>query len=204
MTLPPARPPRRRADAERNHTQILAAARAVLADRTTEFSMAQVARRASVGMATLYRNFPRRRELLETLFADEVDELCKAAGDGAGPPGDALLSWLRRFAVFHDNKHPIAAELLRHTDAADPVFGSSRDRVLAAGRPLLLAAQEANEISDGLTLDQVLDLVLAATTIPGDRAYVEPILQAALDGLRAFGERHVEVGAQVASESAGR
>jgi len=106
--------------------------------------------------------------------------------------------------VFHDNKHPIAAELLRHTDAADPVFGSSRDRVLAAGRPLLLAAQEANEISDGLTLDQVLDLVLAATTIPGDRAYVEPILQAALDGLRAFRERHVEVGAQVASESAGR
>ncbi len=184
MTPSPAQSPRRRSDAERNRTRILDAAREVLADRAAEFSMAQVARRAGVGMATLYRNFPGRRELLETLFAKEVEELCRAAGDVSGPPGDALLTWLRRFAVFHDNKHPIAAELLRHTDAADPVFGSSRDRVLASGRPLLLAAQEANEARPDLTLDQVLDLVLAATTIPGDRAYIEPIFQAALDGLR--------------------
>ncbi len=178
------KPPRRRSDAERNRTQILDAAREVLADRAAEFSMAQVARRADVGMATLYRNFPGRRELLETLFAEEVEELCRAAGDVSGPPGDALLKWLRRFARFHDNKHPIAAELLRHTDAADPVFGSSRDRVLAAGRPLLLAAQEAHQARPDLTLDQVLDLILAAMTIPGDPAYIEPILQAALDGLR--------------------
>jgi len=86
--------------------------------------------------------------------------------------------------LFHHSKHPIAAELLRHTDAADPVFGSSRDRVLAAGRPLLLAAQQAHQIRADLGLDQVLDLVLAAATIRGEPAYVEPILQAALDGLR--------------------
>lgn len=85
---------------------------------------------------------------------------------------------------FHHSKHPIAADLLRHTDAADPVFGSSRDRVLTAGRPLHVAAQQAHEIRAGLTLEQVLDLTLAATTIPGPPAYVEPILQAALDGLR--------------------
>ncbi len=184
MTPSLAQPPRRRSDAERNRTRILDAAREVLADRAAEFSMATVARRAGVGMATVYRNFPGRRELLETLFAQEVDELCRAAGEVSDPPGEALFTWLRRFAMFHDNKHPIAAELLRHTDAADPVFGSSRDRVLAAGRPLLRAAQEAHEARPDLTLDQVLDLVLAATTIPGDRAYIEPILQAALAGLR--------------------
>ncbi len=100
-----------------------------------------------------------------------------------GAPGDALVAWLRRFAVFHHSKHPIAAELLRHTDAADPVFGSSRDRVLA-GRPLLVAAQQAHQVRADLGLDQVLDLVLAAATIRGEPAYVEPILQAALDGLR--------------------
>jgi len=160
------------------------AAREVLADRAAEVSMAEVARRAAVGMATLYRNFPGRRELLEALFAEEVDELCQAAEQVSGPPGEVLVAWLRRFAVFHESKHPIAAELLRHTDAADLVFGSSRDRVLAAGRPLLVAAQQAHEVRADLTLDQVLDLVLAATTIPGTPAYVEPILQAALDGLR--------------------
>ncbi len=134
-------------------------------------------------MATLYRNFPGRWELLEALYAEEVDGLCRSAGTASGPPGQALITWLRCFTVFHATKHPIAAELLRHTDAADPVFGSSRDRVVAAGRPLLVAAQQAHEVRTDLTLDQMLDLVLAATTIPGDRAYVEPILQAALDGL---------------------
>jgi len=184
MTSSSAEPQRRRSDAERNRDRILVAAREVLADRAAEVSMAEVARRAGVGMATLYRNFPGRRELLEALFAGEVDELCQAAGQVSGSPGEALVAWLRRFAVFHHSKHPIAAELLRHTDAADPVFGSSRDRVLAAGQPLLNAAQQAHEVRADLTLDQVLDLVLAAATIPGKPAYVEPILRAALDGLR--------------------
>ena len=174
----------RRADAERNRDRILTAAHEALDEPGTYVSMAEVARRAGVGMATLYRNFASRRELLEALYAAEVDDLCSAAAAETGPPGDALVAWLARFAVFHRAKHPIAAELLRHTDAADPVFGSSRDRVLAAGEPLLLAAQKGGQARAGLGIDQVLDLVLAASTVRGDPAYVEPILHAALAGLR--------------------
>lgn len=147
--------------------------------------MAEVARRADVGMATLYRNFPGLRELLEALYAEEVDELVAAAAEPADSAGEALQAWLRRFAVFHENKHPIAAELLRHVDSSDPVFGSSRGRVVAAGRPLLAAAQQSAAARADVTLDQVLDLVLAVVTVPGDRDYIEPILQAALDGIRA-------------------
>lgn len=179
--------PARRSDAERNRERILTAARTVLADRAGEVSMAEVARRAEVGMATLYRNFPGRRELLEALYTKEVDELTAAAAAPAGSAGGALEAWLRRFAVFHENKHPIAAELLRHTDRSDPMFGSSRDRVVAAGRPLLVAAQEAGAARADVTLDQVLDLLLAVMTVPGDRDYIEPILQTALDGLSARG-----------------
>ncbi len=179
-----AEPHRRRSDAERNHERILVAARTVLADRAGEVSMAEVARRAGVGMATLYRNFASRRELLEALYAVEVDELCQAVEQVSGPPAGALVAWLRCFAEFHRSKHPIAAELLRHTDAGDPVFGSSRDRVLAAGQPLIVAAQQAHEIRTDVALDQVLDLVLAAISIPGEPAYVEPIFRAVLDGLR--------------------
>jgi len=177
-------PPARRSDAERNRERILAAAREGFADRAAVMSMAEVSRRAGVGMATLYRNFPGQRELLEALYAEEVDALCLAATTASGAPGTAFVGWLLRFTVFHQTKHPIAAELLRHTDASDPVFGSSRDRVLAAARPLLDAAQHAGQIRNDLTLDQVLDLVLAATTIPGDRTYVAPILQTVLDGLK--------------------
>lgn len=176
--------PIRRSDAERNRERILEVARTAIAEREGDLSMAEIARRADVGMATLYRNFPGRRELLEALYMEEVDDLVAAAAAPADSPGKALEAWLRRFAVFHQNKHPIAAELLRHTDRADPVFGGSRDRVIAAGRPLLVAAQEAGEARVDLTIDQLLDLVLAVVTLPGDHAYIEPILQTALDGVR--------------------
>ena len=69
----------RRADAERNRDKILAAARAAFADPDADASMAEVSRRAGVGMATLYRNFPGRQELLEALYADEVSAVCEAA-----------------------------------------------------------------------------------------------------------------------------
>jgi len=55
--------------------------------------------------------------------------------------------------------------------------------VIAAGRPLLAAAQRAHEIRDDLALEQVLDMVIAIATIHGDTRYLEPI-QTALDGLR--------------------
>jgi AcrR family transcriptional regulator len=175
----------RRADAERNRDKILAAARSAFADPEAEISMAEISRRAGVGMATLYRNFPARRELLEALYTDEVNAVCNAAETSGGEtPGAILEAWLHRFFAFVTSKRHIAAELLEHTDRSDPIFGSNRARVIAAGRPLLAAAQRAHEIRDDLTLEQVLDMVIAIATIHGDSRYLEPILQTALDGLR--------------------
>ncbi len=178
-------PPARRPDAARNRDKILAAARGAFGEPQAEVSMAEVARRAGVGMATLYRNFPGRRELLEALFADEVDAICAAAETmGGGTPGAALTAWLHRFFAFVTSKRPIAAELLQHTDRDDPVFGANRDRVIAAGEPLFAAATAAREIRDDVTFEQTLDLVIAIASIHRDGRYVEPILQTALDGLR--------------------
>lgn len=181
MSTPPAQAtsPARRADAERNRDKILTAARSAFADPEAEVSMAEISRRAGVGMATLYRNFPGRRELLEALYTDEVDAICQAAA----APGATFLSWLRQLFAFFASKRHIAAELLKHTGSGDPVFGGSRARVTAAGQPLFAAAQHAREVRDDLTLDQVLDLIHAIATIPGDSSDVEPILQTALDGL---------------------
>ena len=177
--------PTRRADAERNRDKILAAARAAFADPDAEVSMAEISRRAGVGMATLYRNFPGRQELLEALYADEVNAVCEAAGTAEGEtPGAALAAWLHRFFAFSASKRHIAAELLKHTDRSNPVFGGNRARVIAAGRPLLAAAQHAGEVCDDLTLEQILDLIVAIATIHGDTGYTEPILQTVLDGLR--------------------
>ena len=87
--------PTRRTDAARNRAKILAAARAAFADPDAEVSMAEVSRRAGVGMATLYRNFPGRQELLEALYTDEVNAICEAAETVEGEtPGAMFLAWL--------------------------------------------------------------------------------------------------------------
>ncbi|HUE28581.1 MAG TPA: TetR/AcrR family transcriptional regulator [Solirubrobacteraceae bacterium] len=178
----------RRADAERNRDKILAAARAAFAEPDADVSMAEISRRAGVGMATLYRNFPGRRELLEALYAGEVDAVCAAAESIVGDtPGQRFTAWLRRFSAFSTSKRDIAAELLTHVDSSNPVFNENRSRVLAAGRPLLVAAQDAHEVRDDLTLEQILDMLIAIAKIHGDPGYLEPILQTTLDGLRDLG-----------------
>ena len=183
--IPPRATPRR-ADAENNRRKILAAARAALEDPDAEVSMAEISRQAGVGMATLYRNFPGRQELLEALYRDEVDAICRAAASVEGATdGERFALWLRAFSVFVTSKRHVAAELLDHTDRSDPVFGDSRARVTAAGLPLLTAAQEAGEIREDLSLDQILDMVHAVAVIRGDERYLEPILASALAGLRA-------------------
>ena len=177
-------PPARRADAERNRAKILAAARSTFADPQSEVSMAEVSRRAGVGMATLYRNFPGRRELLEALYIDEVNAVCEAAETlEAETHGALLVGWLHRFFAFITSKHPVGTELLKDSGGRAPVMGESRRRVMAAGRPLLRAAQSTHEVREDLTLEQVLDMIVAIAAIHGKPDYVEPILQAALNGL---------------------
>lgn len=178
--------PTRRVDAERNRQRIVDAARQAFAEPGAEVSMAEVARLSGVGSATLYRNFPSRRALLEALYTDDIDVVCAAAedggADGAGPD-ERLVRWLERFYGYFTGKQLVARELLRHTDESAPVFGAGRGRILAAGRPLLASAQATRQVRPDLTIEQVIDLVAAVGNIPGGEAYRRPILTAALAAL---------------------
>lgn len=176
--------PGRRADAARNRARILAAARDAFADGGADTSMAEVARRSGVGQATLYRNFATRRDLLEAVFAEEVDQVCAAAdGVNGDTPIDQLTNWLRRFYQYVADKRPIVMGLLDHTNTADPIF-KTRTRMLTAAQPLLAAAKMAREVNPQLELDQILDMVMAIAKINGTADYRQPILDAALAGLR--------------------
>jgi AcrR family transcriptional regulator len=175
---------KRRVDAERNRERILTAAREAFADPSADVSMAEIARRAGIGSATLYRNFANRRELLEALYVDEIDAVCAAATTIAGDSAGArLIAWLRRFYAYFISKRVVAAELLEHSDAKDPVFGAGYARVLAAGQPLLDAARASGEVQADLTLEQILDLTASVAKIPGADSYRKPILEAALGAL---------------------
>jgi AcrR family transcriptional regulator len=181
---PLTEPTPRRVDAERNRERILTAARAAFADPDADVSMAAIARLAGVGSATLYRNFANRRELLEALYVGEIDAVCEAAATIDGDSPWAILeAWLRRFYVYFNSKRLVAAELLEHSGAADPVFGAGYTRVITAGQPLLVAARRSGEIRADLTLEQILDMVIAIAKIPGAANYRAPILRTAIRSL---------------------
>jgi AcrR family transcriptional regulator len=170
----------------RNREKILSAARSAFDDPDAgEVSMAEVARRAGVGMATLYRNFAGKRELLEALFVDEVDEVCAAAATGGHTPGECLSRWLRQFFDFAFARNAIATELIIQSGGVDnPLFRDDRNKFCAAGGPLLKRAQITGEFRTDLDIGQMLDLMVAVARVHGDADYVRPIAEAALDGLR--------------------
>jgi AcrR family transcriptional regulator len=175
--------PAKRTDALRNRERVLQAAREAFAEGDAEVSMAAIIRRAGVGSATVYRNFPSRRELLEAILGEEIKGVCDAAATIAGDTAEArLTAWLRRFSDYVTRKRPVVLGLLEHVERTDPVF-NTRGRLLAAGTPLLAAAQAAGEITAAISLDQILDLVVAIAKIPCDADHREPILDIALAGL---------------------
>src|SRR5689334_24979971 len=89
----------KRADARRNYDLLVAAARDAFAEHGTDTSLEEIARRAGVGIGTLYRRFPSRTALLEAVYVEEIQSVCDRAygfADELGP-FDALAAWLRSF-----------------------------------------------------------------------------------------------------------
>src|ERR1700735_3132686 len=94
MSFPSAKP--RRADAQRNHDAVLAAAKAVFAQAGPDAPMEDVPRGAGVGKGTLYRRFPTREHLFAAILQERVDELDASARRALDAPDvwRALSEWL--------------------------------------------------------------------------------------------------------------
>jgi len=176
----------KRADARRNYEKVLAAAREAFAEGGESTALEEIARRAGVGIGTLYRHFPTRQALLEALYVDEVDELSRtAAGLEDADPWEALTRWFQRFIGYMATKQALAAELLNYVERDAEVFKTSRQALFNAGGPLLSRAQEAGVVREDVQLGDVIQMVIAIAKIPAaDPEQTERMLQIALDGLR--------------------
>jgi AcrR family transcriptional regulator len=175
-----------RADARRNYEKVLAAAREAFAEGGESTALEEIARRAGVGIGTLYRHFPNRQALVEALYLDEVEEVCRTAAalDGADP-WEALNGWFERFIAYLATKRALAHELLNYLDQDATLFQSCRASLFAAGEPLLVRAQEAGVVRPDVTIAEVIQMVIGISKIPaGDPGQTEHILRIALDGLR--------------------
>jgi AcrR family transcriptional regulator len=176
----------KRADARRNYEKVLAAAREAFAEGGESTALEEIARRAGVGIGTLYRHFPNRQALLEALYVDEVEEVCRSAAQLEGAdPWEALNSWFERFIAYLATKRALAHELLNYLDQDASLFRVCRTSLFEAGEPLLKRAQEAGVVRPDVNIADVMQMVIGIGKIPaGEPGQVEHIIRIALDGLR--------------------
>ena len=177
----------KRADALRNYEKLVAAGREAFTEADRSASLEDIARRAGVGIGTLYRHFPTRTDLVQAIYVDEVEALSRSAEELAQlEPWEALTAWLQNFVGYVATKQALAEELFAVDDAERlAVFASCRAMLYAAGEPLLRRAQDAGIVRPDVTIEEVVRLVGGIAKIPADDpADIQRVLTVALDGLR--------------------
>ncbi|TDD81393.1 TetR/AcrR family transcriptional regulator [Actinomadura rubrisoli] len=173
-----------RADAQRNRARILDVARTVVEEQGTQASLRDIARRAEVGMGTLYRHFATREELLEALLGSRFDRLAARAGtlEATRPPAEALEEWLREFAAGAATYRGLAASMIATLEDDASSLHASCMAMREAGARLLARAQEAGHIRPDVDGTDLFALFSAVASI----ADVAPSIAARRDHLFAL------------------
>ncbi|MEU6480429.1 helix-turn-helix domain-containing protein [Streptomyces sp. NPDC047017] len=157
----PRRTPRR-SDARRNRDMLIAAARKIYAERGVDAPLDDIARRAGVGNATLYRHFSDRTELIETVFHDALVPILDMARDIRDHP-DAwagLTSYLDRiFTLLAADRG--AGDLLTTAVEGVPTLDALREENRHTLQTLLSRGQEQHTVRDDLTIEDLLFLLAA-------------------------------------------
>lgn len=171
-----------RADARRNFDLLVESARAAFAEHGTSASLEDIARRAGVGIGTLYRHFPTRDALVEAVYVEEVARMVRDGEQLAGhEPWEALDLWLRRLVDYVSAKRVLIDGLNRES----PVLKNCRAILYGSGRPILERAQAEGSARPDVSVEDAMRLVqgLAAVTFPSE-ADRDRVVGLAIDGLR--------------------
>lgn len=169
-------PQRRRADAQRNHDLLVAAAREVFQEHGADAPLDDIARRAGVGNATMYRHFPTRRDLIVAVYAEEVAELCarSRALPAEDPPGDALFDWLRSFIAHVTTKRELALSIT--DDRRSALFDRWHNAMYTAASDLLTRAQDAGAVRADLDASELLALANGIALTATDATQAERLV----------------------------
>ena len=191
---PPARP--MRADAQRNYRLLVSEAIAAFAEHgADDASLEEIARRAGVGIGTLYRHFPTRQALLEAVYLDQVEVLSARADEllGSAPPGEALMTWLRALVDFGSTKRSLTSALVATLGKDSEVVSACGAMMRGSAAALLGRAQQAGEVRADASATDLLRLVHAISMVV-DRPPVEDGQADRMIGLIADGLRYQSAG----------
>jgi len=171
-----------RADARRNFDALLTSARATFTEQGTSAALEEIARRAGVGIGTLYRNFPTREALIEAVYIDGVDELVRAADALADEPaGEAFEAWLWRYVEYAATK----SVLMGAINSESPALQSCRRAFYNAAQPLFDQARAKGYIRADTNCQDVVRLISGVAGVAfADPAQRQRVLALAIEGLR--------------------
>ncbi|MEU7134669.1 helix-turn-helix domain-containing protein [Streptomyces sp. NPDC046261] len=188
--MPDAPQPRLRADALRNRERIVAAAREALVEHGAESSLDEIARRAGVGNATLYRHFADRRELIHHVTLSVMARIADRAETARAEEHDAFLA-LRRFvhAAADERIGALCPLLADGIDKDHPDHVEARDRLESAIEALMAAARDAGQLRSDIAIGDLMVAITQLTRPLPDTGcmdfdqFVHRHLQLFLDGL---------------------
>jgi AcrR family transcriptional regulator len=178
-----------RADAVRNRERVLEAAKAVFSSGGPDGSLEAVAKRAGVGIGTLYRHFPTREALFEAVYRREVGQLADLAEQlksGAEPVG-ALRRWLHSIIELVATKKGMSAALALAMHGSSELYADTFDRLTNAVGGLLERAVASGEIRSDVSPEDLLRALVGMCYMhdqPGWQATVRRLVDVFVDGLR--------------------
>jgi AcrR family transcriptional regulator len=181
-----------RADAQRNRVGLLEAAKAAFAEVGPEASLDEIARRARVGIGTLYRHFPTRDAIVEAVYRREVQQLADAAPRlvEALPPAEALRAWMRLFIDYIAAKKVIAPALKSLVGGGSALYADSGARITEAIGLLVERARASGAIrpdADSADLLRALIGFAYVNSAPDWEASARRLIDLLIDGLRSQG-----------------
>jgi AcrR family transcriptional regulator len=179
-----------RADAQRNRDVLLEAAKAAFAQVGPEASLEEIARRADVGIGTLYRHFPTRDAIVEAVYRREVQQLADAAPRLAESlaPAEALRAWMRVFVDYIAAKKVIAPALKSLVGADSALYADSSARINGAIGVLVERARASGDIrpdADPADLLRALVGFAYVNSAPDWEASARRLIDLLIDGLRS-------------------
>ena len=176
-----------RADARENRARLITAATAAFAEKGADAPLEDIARRAGVGIGTLYRHFPTRTDLQAGVFRSQEDAVCTTADEliGAVSPEQAFAGSVRAIAAYLITKRGLAKALIDSLGRDSELISVCSLRMNQTLDRLLGYAQEAGVLRLDVSAKDVLRLVhgivMACEQSPAD---TDRLLDVMLDGLR--------------------
>ena len=178
-----------RADGQRNRERLIEIAKMAFAEVGADVSLEEIARRAKVGIGTLYRHFPTRDAIVEAVYRREVQQLAEAATRllETVPPGQALHQWMRLFVDYIATKKVIAPALGVIASGGSDLFAVSSAQIIDAVTRLVSAATAASAVRPDVDPTDLLRALIGFTygnTNPGWRDSALRLIDILMDGLR--------------------